>query len=63
MWNRRKEEETCTQAGSRAQPPAQPSRPQPPKEGIPMSTVPKSPDRVHLMHPHGNAFVLGTSVS
>jgi len=61
MWNRRKEEEQPAPKPVAAQPPAQPARPQPPKEGIPMSTVPSRPTESFDAPRTGNA-VLGKSV-
>ena len=61
MWNRRKEEEQPAPKPVAAQPPAQPARPQPPKEGIPMSTVPNRPTESFDAPRTGNA-VLGKSV-
>ena len=62
MWNRRKEEEQPAPKPVAAQPPAQPARPQPPKEGIPMSTVPSRPTESFDAPRTGNA-VLGKSVA
>jgi cytoskeletal protein CcmA (bactofilin family) len=61
MWNRRKEEEQPAPRPVAAQPPAQPARPQPAKEGIPMSTVPSRPTESFDAPRAGNA-VLGKSV-
>jgi len=62
MWNRRKEDEQPAPKPVAAQPPAQPARPQPPKEGIPMSTVPSRPTESFDAPRTGNA-VLGKSVA
>ena len=62
MWNRRKEEELPAPKPVAAQPPAQPARPQPAKEGIPMSTVPSRPTESFDAPRTGNA-VLGKSVT
>src|ERR1700720_2129938 len=61
MWNRRKEEEQPAPRPVAAQPPAQPARPQPAKESIPMSTVPNRPTESFDAPRAGNA-VLGKSV-
>ena len=61
MWNRRKEEELPAPKPVAAQPPAQPARPQPAKEGISMSTVPSRPTESFDTTRAGNA-VLGKSV-
>ena len=61
MWNRRKEEELPAPKPVAAQPPAQPARPQPLKEGIPMSTAPSRPTESFDAPRTGNA-VLGKSV-
>jgi len=60
MWNRRKNKNSLHPIRVAARP-RQPARPQPPKEGIPMSTVSESPDRVPLIHP-ARQFVRGKSV-
>jgi cytoskeletal protein CcmA (bactofilin family) len=62
MWNRRKEEEQPAPKPVAAQPPAQPARPLPAKEGIPMSTVPSRPTESFDAPRTGNA-VLGKSVA
>jgi len=61
MWNRRKEEEQPAPKPVAAQLPAQPARPLPAKEGIPMSTVPSRPAESFDAPRTGNA-VLGKSV-
>ncbi|HTM51965.1 MAG TPA: polymer-forming cytoskeletal protein, partial [Bryobacteraceae bacterium] len=61
MWNRRKEEEKPAPRPVAAPPPTQPARPQPAKEGIPMSTVPSRPTESFDAPRAGNA-VLGKSV-
>ena len=61
MWNRRKEEEIPAPKPVAAQPPAQPAKPQPAKEGIPMSTAPIRPTESFDAPRTGNA-VLGKSV-
>jgi cytoskeletal protein CcmA (bactofilin family) len=61
MWNRRKEEEQPAPKPAAAQTPAQPAKPQPAKEAIPMSTVPSRPTESFDAPRTGNA-VLGKSV-
>src|SRR6478736_5096461 len=62
MWNRRKEEEQpAPKPVAAPQPAQQPVRPQPAKEGIPMSTVPSRPTESFDAPRAGNA-VLGKSV-
>jgi cytoskeletal protein CcmA (bactofilin family) len=60
MWNRRKEEPPAPKPVA-AQPSAQPVKPQPAKEGIPMSSVPnRIPEPFEA--PRTGAAVLGKSV-
>ena len=61
MWNRRKEEEQPAPKPVAAPPPAQPVKPQPAKEAIPMSTAPSRPIESVDAQRTGNA-VLGKSV-
>jgi cytoskeletal protein CcmA (bactofilin family) len=60
-WIRRKEEEQPAPKPAATQPPAQTIKPQPAKEGIPMSTVPTRPTESFDAPRTGNA-VLGKSV-